>query len=80
MSLIVMFAPPFLSLKINITHYIKMTLIYNMAEALVRDIISIDRVKRDKKNQREEIIIDYFINSLLRKVNSGITSREIKDI
>jgi hypothetical protein len=50
MSLIIIFAPPFLSLKINIIYYIKMALIYNIAKALVKDITLMDKVKRDKKN------------------------------
>jgi len=80
MSLIVMFAPPSLSSKINITHCMKMTLVHDMAEALVGDITPMDGVKRDEKNRREEITMDYFTNSLLGKVNGGITGREIKDI
>jgi putative hydrolases of HD superfamily len=51
-----------------------------MAKALIRDITLIDEVKRDKKNRQEEITMDYFTNSLLRKVNSRIIGREIKDI
>jgi putative hydrolase of HD superfamily len=51
-----------------------------LAEALVGDITPMDGVKRDKKNRQEEITMDYFTNSLLRKVNGGITGREIKDI
>jgi hypothetical protein len=50
MSLIIIFAPSSLSLKINIIYYIKIALVYNIAKALVRDIIPIDEVKRDKKN------------------------------
>jgi putative hydrolase of HD superfamily len=80
MSLIVMFAPPSLSSKINIKHYIKIALVHDMAKALVKDITPINGVKRDKKNRREEITIDYFTDSLLGKVNSRVTSREIKDI
>jgi putative hydrolase of HD superfamily len=80
MSIIVMFAPRSLSSKINITHCMKMALIHDMAEALVGDITPMDGVKRDEKNRREEITMDYFTNSLLGKVNGGITGREIKDI
>ena len=49
-SLIIMFIPPSLYSKINITHYMKMALVYNLAKALIRDIILMNRVKRDKKN------------------------------
>ncbi len=57
-----------------------MALIHDIAKALVRDIIPIDRVTKYKKNRREEIIIDYFTSSLLRKVNSRITGKEIYNI
>jgi len=57
-----------------------MALIYNMAEALIRDIILINKVIKNKKNRQEEITMDYFISSLLEKVNSRITGKEIKDI
>lgn len=80
MSLIIIFAPLSLSLKINITCYIKIALIYNIAKALVRDITPIDEVKRNEKNRQEEITINYFINNLLRKVNSKTIGKEIKDI
>lgn len=80
MSLIVMFAPASLSSKINITHCMKMALVHDMAEALVGDITPMDGVNREEKNRREETTMDYFTNSLLGKVNGGITGREIKDI
>ena len=80
MSLIVMLAPPSLSSKINITRCMKMALVHDMAEALVGDITPMDGIKRDEKNRRESITMDYFTDSLLGKVNGGITGREIKDI
>jgi hypothetical protein len=80
MLLIVIFAPFSLSSKINIIHYTKMAFVYNMAKALVKDIILINRVKRNKKNRQKEIIMNYFTNSLLKKVNSEIIDKEIKNI
>jgi hypothetical protein len=44
--LIIIFAPPSLSLKINIIYYIKIALIYNIAKALIKDITLIDKVKK----------------------------------
>ena len=51
-----------------------------MAEALVGDITPMDGVPKHEKNRREETTMDYFTNSLLGKVNGGITGKEIKDI
>jgi putative hydrolase of HD superfamily len=79
-SLIVMFVPPSLSSKINIPYCLKMALIYNMAEALIRDITPINEVLKYKKNQWKETTIEYFIKGLLRKVNSGIIGKEINNI
>jgi 5'-deoxynucleotidase YfbR-like HD superfamily hydrolase len=50
MSLIIIFTLPSLSLKINIIYYIKIALVHDMAKALIKDIILMDGVKRDKKN------------------------------
>ncbi|KAF4626710.1 hypothetical protein G7Y89_g11447 [Cudoniella acicularis] len=80
MSLITMFAPQSLSSKINIPHYTKMSLVHDIAEALVGDITPMDRVIKHEKSRREETTIDYFTSSLLGKVNSGITGEEIYDI
>jgi putative hydrolase of HD superfamily len=80
MSLIIIFAPPSLSSKINIPHYSKMALIYDMAKALIGDITPMDKVLKHKKNRREEITMEYFIKGLLRKVNSGIIGKEINNI
>lgn len=51
MSVIVIFVPPSLSSKINITYYIKIAVVHDIAEALVEDITPIDGVKRDEKNR-----------------------------
>jgi hypothetical protein len=50
MLLIIMFTLSSLFLKINIIYCTKMAFVHNIAKALVRDIILIDRVKKDKKN------------------------------
>jgi putative hydrolases of HD superfamily len=80
MSLICMFAPPSLSSKLNIPHCSKMALVHDMAEALVGDITPVDGVAKHEKNRRESTTMDYFTNSLLGKVNGGITGQELKDI
>lgn len=80
MSLITLFAPPSLSSKINIPHCTKMALVHDMAEALVGDITPMDGVAKDEKNRREKTTMDFFTNSLLGKVNGGITGKEIYDI
>jgi putative hydrolase of HD superfamily len=71
-----MFAPLFLSLKINILYFIKIAFIHNLAEALVKDITLINKVLKSEKNRRKKITIDYFISSLLRKVNSKIIAKK----
>jgi putative hydrolase of HD superfamily len=71
-----MFAPPSLSSKINISHSTKMALVHNLAKALVRDITLINKVSKSEKNQQEKIIIDYFISSLLKKVNNKIIAKK----
>jgi putative hydrolase of HD superfamily len=80
MSLITMFAPPSLSSKLNIPHCTKMALVHDMAEALVGDITPVDGVAKSEKNRRESTTMDYFTNSLLGRVNGGITGTEIKAI
>lgn len=80
MSLITMFAPHSLSSKINIPHCTKMALVHDIAEALVGDITPMDEITKHEKNRREETTMDYFTNSLLGKVNGGITGKEINDI
>ena len=80
MSLITMFAPPSLAAKINIPHCTKMALVHDMAEALVGDITPVDGVAKHEKNRRESTTMDYFTNSLLGRVNGGITGEEIKAI
>jgi len=80
MSLICMFAPPSLSSKINVLHCSKMALVHDMAEALVGDITPVDGVAKHEKNRRESTTMDYFTNSLLGKVNGGITGQELKAI
>jgi putative hydrolase of HD superfamily len=57
-----------------------MALVHDMAEALVRDITPIDKVTKYEKNRREETTMDYLTSSLLRKVNSGITGKEVNNI
>jgi putative hydrolase of HD superfamily len=56
-----------------------MALVHDMAEALVGDITSMDEVTKHEKNRREETTIDYFTNSLLRKINDGIMGKEINN-
>jgi putative hydrolases of HD superfamily len=51
-----------------------------MAEALVGDITPVDGVAKHEKNRRESTTMDYFTNSLLGKVNGGITGQELRDI
>lgn len=80
MALITMFVPPSLPSKINILHYTKMAFVYDLAEALVRDITLIDEVLKSEKNRREEITMDYFTSSLLGKVNGRMMGKEINDI
>ncbi|KAF4636604.1 hypothetical protein G7Y89_g1490 [Cudoniella acicularis] len=80
MSIIVMFATHSLSSKINIPHCMKMTLVHDIAEALVGDITPMDEVTKHEKTRREETTIDYLTKSLLGKVNGGITGKEINDI
>lgn len=80
MSIITMFAPPSLSSKLNIPHCTKMALVHDMAEALVGDITPVDGVAKPEKNRRESTTMDYFTNSLLGRVNGGITGQELKAI
>lgn len=80
MSLITMFAPASISSRINIPHCTKMALIHDLAEALVGDITPADGVPKDEKNRRESTTMDYFTNSLLGRVNGGITGKEIRAI
>jgi len=58
----------------------KMALVHDMAEALVGDITPADGVAKHEKSRREETTMDYFTNSLLGRVNGGMTGKEIKDI
>jgi putative hydrolase of HD superfamily len=80
MFLITMFAPPTLASRIDIHRCTKMALIHDMAEALVGDITPVDGVAKTEKNRRESTTMDYFVNSLLGRVNGGMTSNEIKAI
>lgn len=80
MSIITLFAPTSLSSKINIPHCMKMALIHDMAEALVGDITPVDGVPKAEKSRRESTTMDYLTNSLLGKVNGGMTGQEIKEI
>ncbi|KAG4437932.1 hypothetical protein IFR05_006602 [Cadophora sp. M221] len=80
MSIITMLAPPALSSKLNIPHCTKMALVHDMAEALVGDITPVDGVAKHEKNRRESTTMDYFTNSLLGRVNGGITGQELKAI
>ncbi|KAH8804898.1 HD domain-containing protein [Xylogone sp. PMI_703] len=80
MSLITLFAPPSLASKINIPHCTKMALVHDMAEALVGDITPLDGISKPEKSRREETTIAYFTNSLLGRVNGGITGQEIAAI
>ncbi|KAG0649475.1 HD domain-containing [Hyphodiscus hymeniophilus] len=80
MSLITMFAPPSLTSRINIPHCSKMALVHDMAEALVGDITPVDGVPKHEKNRREATTMDYFTNSLLGRVNGGITGQELRAI
>lgn len=57
-----------------------MALIHDMAEALVGDITPVDGVAKPEKSRREATTMDYFTQSLLGKVNGGITGAEIKSI
>ena len=57
-----------------------MALVHDMAEALVGDITPMDKITKQEKNRREGATMDYFTNSLLGKVNGGITGKEINDI
>lgn len=58
----------------------KMALVHDMAEALVGDITPVDGVSKFEKSRRESSTMDYFTNSLLSKVNGGMTGKELKDI
>jgi len=58
----------------------KMALVHDMAEALVGDITPVDGVTKGEKSRRESITMDYFTESLLGKVNGGMTGRDLKDI
>lgn len=80
MSLITMFAPPALAAKLNIPHCTKMALVHDMAEALVGDITPVDGVAKSEKNRRESTTMDYFTNSLLGRVNGGLTAKDIRSI
>jgi putative hydrolase of HD superfamily len=80
MAMITMFAPPALASKINIPHCTKMALVHDMAEALVGDITPVDGISKVEKNRRESTTMDYFTNSLLGRVNGGMTGQEIREI
>lgn len=80
MSLITLFAPPALASRINIPHCTKMALVHDMAEALVGDITPVDGISKNEKSRRESITMDYFTESLLGKVNGGMTGKDLKDI
>jgi putative hydrolase of HD superfamily len=80
MALITMFAPPSLSSRLNIPHCTKMALVHDMAEALVGDITPVDGVAKTEKNRRESTTMDYFTQSLLSKVNNGMTGKELKAV
>ncbi|KAF4629664.1 hypothetical protein G7Y89_g8484 [Cudoniella acicularis] len=80
MALITMFAPPALAAKLNIPNCTKMALVHDMAEALVGDITPVDGVAKHEKNRREATTMDYFTNSLLGKVNGGMTGKEIRAV
>jgi putative hydrolase of HD superfamily len=75
-----MFAPPTLAARLNIPHCTKMALVHDMAEALVGDITPVDGIDKTEKNRRESTTMDYFVKSLLGKVNGGITGTELKAI
>lgn len=80
MALITMFAPASLSSRLNIPNCTKMALVHDMAEALVGDITPVDGVKKVEKNRRESTTMDYFTDSLLGKVNGGMTGKELKAV
>ncbi|TVY55091.1 HD domain-containing protein [Lachnellula cervina] len=80
MALITMFAPPSLSSRLNIPHCTKMALVHDMAEALVGDITPNDGVSKPEKNRRESTTMDYFTQSLLSKVNNGMTGAELRAV
>lgn len=80
MSLITMFAPPSLSSRINIPRCMKMALVHDMAEALVGDITPVDGVTKDEKSRRESTTIAYFTQSLLGRVNGGMTGQDLQDV
>jgi putative hydrolases of HD superfamily len=80
MAMITMFAPPALAAKLNIPRCTKMALVHDMAEALVGDITPMDQVPKHEKNRRESTTMDYFTNSLLGRVNGGMTGQEIRDV
>ena len=80
MSLITLFAPPSLAIKINIPLCTKMALIHDMAEALVGDITPVDGVAKSEKSRREETTMDYFTKGLLGRVHGGLTGEEIKAV
>lgn len=80
MSLITMFAPPSLASRINIPHCTKMALVHDMAEALVGDITPVDGVPKAEKSRRESTTMEYFVKSLLGKVNGGSTGEELMSI
>jgi putative hydrolase of HD superfamily len=80
MAMITMFAPSALAAKINVPHCTKMALVHDMAEALVGDITPVDGVPKLEKNRRESTTMDYFTNSLLGRVNGGMTGKEIRDV
>ncbi|KAK0123517.1 hypothetical protein ONS96_010499 [Cadophora gregata f. sp. sojae] len=80
MSIITMLAPPSLSSKLNIPHCTKMALVHDMAEALVGDITPVDGVAKHEKNRRESTTMDYFTQTLLGRVNGGVSGQELKAI
>ncbi|EHK96544.1 HD-domain/PDEase-like protein [Glarea lozoyensis ATCC 20868] len=80
MAMITMFAPPALAAKINVPHCTKMALVHDMAEALVGDITPVDGIPKPEKNRRESTTMDYFTNSLLGRVNGGMTGKQIRDV
>ncbi|KAG9238934.1 putative HD domain-containing protein C4G3.17 [Amylocarpus encephaloides] len=80
MAMMTLFAPPSLAAKINIQNCTKMALVHDVAEALVGDITPVDCVSKEEKNRRESITMDYFTNSILGRVNGGMTGKEIRAV
>jgi len=80
MSIITMFAPKSLSDKLDLLRCQKMALIHDMAEAIVGDITPVDNVKKPEKSRRESTTMDYLTNTLLGKVNCGLTGKDIREV